>query len=104
MTLEDMIARRDALLAARWRGVRTVEDAQVLLGAERASEAMDAAKTALDIGGPEQMEPTLLVMGDVHRALGDHEAAAACWRRVLKSVDPDLAEHADERLRSLRQG
>ena len=25
MTLEDMIARRDALLAARWRGVRTVE-------------------------------------------------------------------------------
>jgi hypothetical protein len=25
MTLEDMIARRDALLAARFRGVRTVE-------------------------------------------------------------------------------
>ncbi|MGE3703347.1 MAG: phage head-tail joining protein [Hyphomicrobiaceae bacterium] len=25
MTLEDMIARREALLAARWRGVRTVE-------------------------------------------------------------------------------
>ncbi|MSO72379.1 MAG: hypothetical protein EXQ84_02055 [Rhodospirillaceae bacterium] len=25
MTLDEMIARRDALLAARWRGVRTVE-------------------------------------------------------------------------------
>lgn len=25
MTLDDMIARRDALLVARWRGVRTVE-------------------------------------------------------------------------------
>jgi hypothetical protein len=25
MTLDDMIARRDALLAARWRGIRTVE-------------------------------------------------------------------------------
>ena|GEM_PF-5078034 len=97
-------------LYERWRDQAPADPeplrriAQVLLGAGRASEAMDAAKTALDIGGPEQMEPTLLVMGDVHRALGDHEAAAACWRRVLKSVDPDLAEHADERLRSLRQG
>lgn len=41
MTLEEMTAQRDALLAARWRGVRTVE-----IEGRRISYATDAEMAA----------------------------------------------------------
>lgn len=75
--------------------------AQTLLQSGRDQEAMEALRTAIDTGDQLEMERTLLVMGDVHVALQDPEAASACWRRVLKSADLDLADLADQRLRSL---
>lgn len=57
MTLEDMIARRDALLAARWRGVRTVE-----VEGRRITYASDAELAA--------------ALGDLERRIAEHQAGA----------------------------
>ncbi len=65
MTLEDMIARRDALLAARWRGVRTVE-----VEGRRITYATDAEMAA--------------ALGDLERRIA--EAQAGARRRIVRTT------------------
>ena len=65
MTLEDMIARRDALLAARWRGVRTVE-----VEGRRITYASDAEMAA--------------ALGDLERRIADQQAGAR--RRIVRTA------------------
>ncbi|GGO16088.1 hypothetical protein GCM10007972_24730 [Iodidimonas muriae] len=63
MTLEDMIARRDALLAARWRGVRTVE-----IEGRRITYATDAEMAA--------------ALADLERRIADGSAGSR--RRIVR--------------------
>lgn len=65
MTLEDMIARRDALLAARWRGVRTVE-----VEGRRITYASDAEMAA--------------ALGDLERRIAEEQNGAR--RRVVRTT------------------
>ena len=65
MTLEDMIARRDALLAAPWRGVRTVE-----VEGRRITYATDAEMAA--------------ALGDLERRIA--EAQAGARRRIVRTT------------------
>ncbi|MFN3946131.1 MAG: phage head-tail joining protein [Allosphingosinicella sp.] len=65
MTLEDMIARRDALLAARWRGVRTVE-----IEGRRITYATDAEMAS--------------ALGDLERRIA--EAQAGARRRIVRTT------------------
>ena len=65
MTLEDMIARRDALLAARWRGVRTVE-----IEGRRITYASDAEMAA--------------ALGDLERRISERQTGAR--RRIVRTT------------------
>ncbi|PKP79162.1 MAG: hypothetical protein CVT81_00285 [Alphaproteobacteria bacterium HGW-Alphaproteobacteria-3] len=65
MTLEDMIARRDALLAARWRGVRTVE-----VEGRRITYASDAEMAA--------------ALGDLERRIAGEQTGAR--RRIVRTT------------------
>ncbi|MFC3100018.1 MULTISPECIES: phage head-tail joining protein [Sphingomonadales] len=65
MTLEDMIARRDALLAARWRGVRTVE-----IEGRRITYASDAEMAS--------------ALGDLERRIA--EAQTGARRRIVRTT------------------
>ena len=65
MTLEDMIARRDALLAARWRGVRTVE-----IEGRRITYASDAEMAS--------------ALGDLERRIAEEQAGAR--RRIVRTT------------------
>jgi hypothetical protein len=65
MTLEDMIARRDALLAARFRGVRTVE-----IEGRRITYATDAEMAA--------------ALGDLERRIAETKAGAR--RRIVRTA------------------
>ena len=65
MTLEDMITRRDALLAARWRGVRTVE-----VEGRRITYATDAEMTA--------------ALGDLERRIAKEQTGAR--RRIVRTT------------------
>ncbi|WP_027443808.1 phage head-tail joining protein [Erythrobacter cryptus] len=65
MTLEDMIARRDALLAARWRGVRTVE-----IEGRRITYATDAEMAA--------------ALADLERRIAETKAGAR--RRIVRTA------------------
>ena len=64
MTLEEMTARRDALLAARWRGVRTVE-----IEGRRITYATDAEMAA--------------AIADLERRIAETQAGAR--RRVVRT-------------------
>jgi hypothetical protein len=65
MTLEDMIARRDALLAARFRGVRTVE-----VEGRRITYASDAEMAA--------------AISDLERRIAD--AQSGTRRRIVRTT------------------
>jgi len=65
MTLEEMTARRDALLAARFRGVRTVE-----IEGRRITYATDAEMAA--------------ALADLERRIDSAEAGAR--RRVVRTA------------------
>jgi hypothetical protein len=65
MTLEEMVARRDALLAARFRGVRTVE-----IEGKRIAYASDSEMAA--------------AIADLERRIADEEAGAR--RRVVRTT------------------
>jgi hypothetical protein len=65
MTLEEMIARRDALLAARFRGVRTVE-----IEGRRITYATDAEMAA--------------ALGDLERRIAETKAGAR--RRIVRTA------------------
>jgi len=65
MTLDEMIARRDALLAARFRGVRTVE-----VEGRRITYATDAEMAA--------------AIGDLERRIAEEKAGAR--RRVVRTT------------------
>ena len=64
MILEEMTARRDALLAARWRGVRTVE-----IEGRRVAYATDAEMAA--------------AIADLERRIAETQAGAR--RRVVRT-------------------
>lgn len=64
MTLEEMTARRDALLAARWRGVRTVE-----IEGRRIAYATDAEMAA--------------AIADLERRIAETQAGAR--RRIVRT-------------------
>jgi hypothetical protein len=65
MTLDDMIARRDALLAARFRGVRTVE-----VEGRRITYATDAEMAA--------------ALADLERRIVDAESGTR--RRIVRTA------------------
>jgi hypothetical protein len=65
MTLEEMIARRDALLAARFRGVRTVE-----VEGRRITYATDAEMAA--------------ALADLERRIAETKAGAR--RRIVRTA------------------
>ncbi|MEW5704912.1 MAG: hypothetical protein AB1781_10070 [Pseudomonadota bacterium] len=65
MTLEEMIARRDALLAARFRGVRTVE-----IEGRRITYATDAEMAA--------------ALADLERRIAETKAGAR--RRIVRTA------------------
>lgn len=65
MTLEEMIARRDALLAARFRGVRTVE-----IEGRRITYATDAEMAA--------------ALADLERRIA--ETTAGARRRIVRTA------------------
>lgn len=65
MILEDMIARRDALLAARFRGVRTVE-----VEGRRITYASDAEMAA--------------AISDLERRIADAQSGAR--RRIVRTT------------------
>ncbi|MCB1502564.1 MAG: hypothetical protein KDK07_22765 [Bauldia sp.] len=65
MTLDDMIARRDALLSARWRGVRTVE-----VEGRRITYASDAEMAA--------------ALVDLERRIADEKAGSR--RRIVRTT------------------
>jgi hypothetical protein len=65
MTLEEMIARRDALLAARFRGVRTVE-----IEGRRITYATDAEMAA--------------ALADLERRIAEEKAGAR--RRIVRTT------------------
>ena len=65
MTLDEMIARRDALLAARFRGVRTVE-----VEGRRITYATDAEMAA--------------AIGDLERRITEEKAGAR--RRIVRTA------------------
>ncbi len=65
MTLEEMIARRDALLAARFRGVRTVE-----VEGRRITYATDAEMAA--------------ALADLERRIAETKAGAR--RRIVSTA------------------
>lgn len=65
MTLEEMIARRDALLAARFRGVRTVE-----IEDRRITYATDAEMAS--------------ALADLERRISETEAGAR--RRIVRTA------------------
>ena len=65
MTLEEMIARRDALLAARFRGVRTVE-----VEGRRITYATDAEMAA--------------AIGDLERRIAEEKAGVR--RRIVRTA------------------
>lgn len=64
MNLEEMIARRDALLAARWRGVRSVE-----VEGRRLSYASDADMAS--------------ALADLERRIANERSGAP--RRILRT-------------------
>lgn len=64
MTLEEMTARRDALLAARWRGVRTVE-----IEGRRITYATDAEMAA--------------AIADIEQRIAETQAGAR--RRIVRT-------------------
>jgi hypothetical protein len=65
MTLEQMTARRDALLEARWRGVRTVD-----IDGRRITYATDAEMAA--------------AVADLERRIAD--ASAGARRRIVRTA------------------
>ncbi|GIX11633.1 phage head-tail joining protein [Elioraea sp.] len=65
MTLEQMTARRDALLEARWRGVRTVD-----IDGRRITYATDAEMAA--------------AIADLERRIAD--ASAGARRRIVRTA------------------
>ncbi|WP_337875587.1 phage head-tail joining protein [Elioraea sp.] len=65
MTLEEMMARRDALLAARFRGVRTVE-----IEGRRITYATDAEMAA--------------ALADLERRIAETKAGAR--RRIVRTA------------------
>lgn len=65
MTLDDMIARRDVLLAARFRGVRTVE-----IEGRRITYATDAEMAA--------------ALADLERRIAETKAGAR--RRIVRTA------------------
>ncbi|WP_333669610.1 phage head-tail joining protein [Elioraea tepidiphila] len=65
MTLEQMTARRDALLEARWRGVRTVD-----IDGRRITYATDAEMAA--------------AIADLERRIADTSAGAR--RRIVRTA------------------
>ena len=65
MTLEEMIARRDALLAGRFRGVRTVE-----IEGRRITYATDAEMAA--------------ALGDLERRIAQEKAGVR--RRIVRTA------------------
>jgi hypothetical protein len=65
MTLEEMIAQRDVLLAARWRGVRTVE-----VEGRRITYATDAEMAA--------------ALGDLERRIAGEKAGVR--RRIVRTT------------------
>lgn len=70
MTREEMIAQRDALLAARWRGVRTVE-----VEGRRVTYATDAEMAA--------------AIADIERRI-ERSAEPVRRRRILTSSSKGL--------------
>lgn len=64
MTLEEMIAQRDALLAARWRGVRSIE-----IEGRRLTFASDADMAS--------------ALADLERRIANERAGAP--RRILRT-------------------
>ena len=65
MTIEQMTARRDALLEARWRGVRTVD-----IDGRRITYATDAEMAA--------------AVADLERRIAD--ASAGARRRIVRTA------------------
>ena len=65
MTIEQMTARRDALLEARWRGVRTVD-----IDGRRITYATDAEMAA--------------AIADLERRIAD--ASAGARRRIVRTA------------------
>ena len=65
MTLEQMTARRDALLEARWRGVRTID-----IDGRRITYATDAEMAA--------------AIADLERRIAD--ASAGARRRIVRTA------------------
>lgn len=65
MTLDQMTARRDALLEARWRGVRTVD-----IDGRRITYATDAEMAA--------------AVADLERRIAD--ASAGARRRIVRTA------------------